>query len=111
MKQSDQPIRTKRLAGIVFATAVTAVGVGVGVNANADAGTQVAAPGNIQAGDAADAHINAYVSAYTAAQRQSRATRDAERMGSNNDGLEQSTAAEPEAAGKAAAKAKRSGTR
>lgn len=120
MMRNAQQIRTKVLtvimagmAGVGFATAATAAGVGANVNVGADA--QVAAPNNAQAGGSADAHMSTAGSANSNAQWQSGATRGAdraaERTGTNSDGLEQSTAAELGAAGMAAAKAKRSGTR
>lgn len=115
MKQNAQQIRTKLLtvilagvAGVGFATAVTAAGVGVG--GKADAGAQVAASDKAQAGVYADAHMSTTGSANGNAQGQSGATwgadRAAERMGTNVDGLAQSTAAELEAS-QATAKAKR----
>ncbi|MDP1645398.1 MAG: hypothetical protein Q8K35_08400 [Thiobacillus sp.] len=122
MKQNTQQIRTKLLtvimagvAGVGFATAATAAGVGVDVNTNVSAGAQVAAPNNAQAGGSADAHMSTSGSANSNAQWQSGATRGAdraaERMGTNVDGLKQSTTAEFEAAGQATVKAKRPGTR
>jgi hypothetical protein len=104
MKQHVQQIRIRLLtaimagAGVGFATAATAAGIGV--NAHAGAGAGVAALGTPLAGGAADAHLDAYVSANSpwrngAAGGGSRA---AARMGANGDGLEQSTVAEFEAA-------------
>lgn len=100
MKQHVQQIRTRLLtaimagAGVGFAAAATAAGGGI------SAGAGVAALGTPLAGGAADAHLDAYVSANTpwrngAAGGGSRA---AARMGANGDGLEQSTVAEFEAA-------------
>jgi hypothetical protein len=106
------------MAGVVsasFATAATAAGTGARANANAGAGAQPASPGYVQAGGAADAHMNAYGSANTNAQWQSGATRGAdrtaERADMNSDGLPPSATAEPAAAGKATTQAKRSGAR
>lgn len=122
MKQNAQQIRTKLLtvimagvAGVGFAAAATAAGVGVGINTNVGAGAQVAAPNNAQAGGSADAHMSTAGSANSNAQWQNGATRGADRaaarMDTNVNGLEQSTAAGLESAGKATAKAKRQGTR
>lgn len=118
MKQNSQQIRTKLLtvimagvAGVGFATAATAAGVG----ANVGAGTEVTAPDKAQAGGSADAHMSTSGSANTNAQWESGATRGADRaaarMDTNVDALEQTTAAELEAAGKATAKTKRPATR
>lgn len=122
MMRNAQQIRSKLLtvimagvAGVGFATAATAAGVGVGANAHVGAGAQVAAPNNAQAGGRADAHMSTAGSANSNAQWQSGATRGAdraaERMGTDSDGLKQSTAAELGAADMAAAQAKRPGTR
>ena len=116
MKQHAQQIRTKLfivimagLAGVGLATAATAAQVAAGADA------QVAAPDHVQAGGSADAPMSTSGSANSNAQRQSGATRGAdraaERTGTNVIGLEQSTAAGLESAGKATAKAKRQGTR
>jgi len=116
MKQHAQQIRTKLfivimagLAGVGFATAATAAEVAAGADA------QVAAPDHAQAGGSADAHMSTSGNANSNAQWQSGASRGAdraaERRGTNVDGLEQSAAAEHEAAGKTTATAKRSGTR
>lgn len=103
MKQHVQQIRIRLLtaimagvAGADFATTSTAASV---LNTHAGAGAGVAVLGTPLAGGAADAHLDAYVSANTpwrdgAAGGGSRA---AARMGANGDGLEQSTAAELEA--------------
>jgi len=124
MKRNAQPIRTQLLtvimAGVVsasFATAATAAGTGTRANANAGAGAgaQSASPGYVQAGGAADAHMNAYGSANTNAQWQSGATpgadRTADRADMNSNVLPPSATAEPEAADKATTQAKRSGAR
>lgn len=89
------------VAGIGVAAAATAAGVGV--NAHAGAGARVAALGTPLAGGAADAHLDAYVSANTRWRDGAAAvgSRAAARMGANSDGLEQSTAAELEAAARA----------
>ncbi len=98
-----QQIRTRLLtaimagvAGIGVATAATAASGGM----SADAGARVAALGAPLAGGAADAHLDAYVSANTRWRDGAAAvgSRAAARMGANGDGLEQSTAAELEAA-------------
>ena len=109
MMRNAQQIRSKLLtvilagvAGVGFATAATAAGVDIGVDANVDAGAQVEAPGNVQAGGPADAHMSPSGSTNTNAQWQSGAARGAdraaERMGTNGTELKQST--ELEATGK-----------
>ena len=112
MMRNAQQIRSKLLtvilagvAGVGFATAATAAGV----DANVGAGAQVEAPGNVQAGGPADAHMSPSGSTNTNAQWQSGATRGAERMGTSGTELKLST--ELEATGKTTAKAKRSVTR
>jgi hypothetical protein len=120
MKTSTQPIRSRLMAVIMagvtgagFATAAAAAGAGV--DANADARAKAATPGYVQAGGAADAHMNAYGSAHTNAQWKSGASRGtdraAERASTGIDALEPSTTAEFEVAGKASAQARRPGSR
>lgn len=117
MKQNALQIRTRLLtimAGGFLATAASAASVGVGVDATVGAGAQVTAPDAAQAGGRADAHMSPSGSANSNGQWQSGATRGAERaaerMGTNSDGTEPSAAADLEASGKTAAKAKRPGT-
>ena len=99
-----------RWAGVGLAAAATAAGVGVDVNAKVGAGAQVAAPDIAQAGGSANANMSTSGSANSNAPLQSGAIRGAgraaERMGTNVDGLGQSTVAELEAAGQASAKTK-----
>ena len=116
MMRNAQQIRSKLLtvilagvAGVGFATAATAAGV----DANVGAGAQVEAPGNVQAGGTADAHMSPSGSTNTNAQWQNGAARGAdraaERMGTSGTELKPST--ELEVTGKTTAKAKRSVTR
>jgi hypothetical protein len=101
MKQHVQQIRIRLLTAIMAGVAgVAAAATAAGGGISADAGARVAALGTPLAGGAADAHLDAYVSANTrwrdgAAAVESRAVA---RMGANGDGLEQSTVAELEAA-------------
>jgi hypothetical protein len=116
MKQNAQ-IRTQLLtvimAGVGFATAATAAEVDASVDAKVGADAQVAAPGNIQAGGTADAHMSPSGSTNSNAQWQSGATRGADRAGErmSMSGSELKPSTELGAAGKTTAKAKRSVTR
>lgn len=122
MKQNAQQIRTQLLtvimagvAGVGFASTVTAAGVGVGFNTNVGAGTQVATNDHAQARGYADLHMSTTGSGISNAQWQSEVTRDAdratERMGTNDDGESHSTLTEVESISKAVAKAGHLGTR
>ena len=113
MMRNAQQIRSKLLtvilagvAGVGFATAVTAAGV----EANVGAGAQVEAPGNVQAGGTADAHMSTSGSANSNAQWHSGATRGAdlaaERMNAHGAEMTQSGGADLEAAGTATVKGK-----
>ena len=116
MMRNIRPIHTRLLTAIMagvastgLATAAMAKGSGAGVNANASAGIQAASPGYVQAGGAADAHLNAYVSTNTHAQWQSGATLSADRADMNSNGPTPSATAE--AAGQATTQAKYPGPR
>lgn len=94
MMRNAQPIRTSLLTAIMAAVV--------------SAGAQAASPGYVQAGGAADTHMNAYGSTNTHAQWKSGATlgaeRAAERADMNSDGLTTPSATpEPAAAAKAKA--------
>jgi len=101
MLRNAQPIRTRLLTAIMAAVV--------------SAGAQAASPGYVQAGGAADTHLNAYGNASTHAQLQSGATGGAEgpadRTDMNSDGLTPSVSPEPAAAAKAVVQAKRPGSR
>lgn len=101
-----QQIRTRLLTAIM--AGVAGIGVAAAATAasgrmSADAGARVTALGTPLAGGATDAHLDAYVSANTRWRDGAAAvgSRAAARMGANGDGLEQSTAAELEAAARA----------
>jgi hypothetical protein len=92
MKQHVQQSRIRLLtvimagvASVGFATAATAAGVGV--NTNAGAWARVAAPGTPLASGAADAHLDAYVSAQWHDGAARGGSRSAARMDANGPGL------------------------
>lgn len=118
MMQKPQQLRTQFLSTIMtavvcvgFSGAVMAAGVGVGVKAGAGVDAGVGASGAAQAGGTADGHMSESGSDNNNAQWQSEATRGmdraTERMNPNGTVPE----AGLEAAGTAAVKGQRSGTR
>jgi hypothetical protein len=110
MKQHAQPTRNKLLTVLLMA-GVAGVGLSTAVTAATEVGANPIVSAGAQASSYVDVHMSTTGSAFHNALGQSWETRGAdrtaERMGTSVDGLEQSPAPGPEAAGKAIATAKR----